>query len=204
MEAETTCSYLIRLLYQTKLRVKLHWLWRTWFCTDCPVTIHMLVTMAIVLCLHGVEHGTQTCLSVVDTKVVWDLACWIAIGCHSYWQPTPDCQWVWKWTPPTLNQPHPHHTSWWEYYIREWWSDVSQCCGANHEHVLTYPHMYVSNPTHTQHRSLPVKNEIHTYLTITFLDWHTHLGSRRVCTGTDTVYGIEWKEKKYVASENFT
>ena len=31
---------------------------------------HILVTMAIVLCLHGVEHGTQTCLSVVDTKSV--------------------------------------------------------------------------------------------------------------------------------------
>ena len=30
----------------------------------------MLVTMAIVLCLHAVEHGTQTCLSVVDTKSV--------------------------------------------------------------------------------------------------------------------------------------
>ena len=31
---------------------------------------HIVVTMAIVLCFHGVEHGTQTCLSVVDTSVV--------------------------------------------------------------------------------------------------------------------------------------
>ena len=49
---------------------------------------HILVTMAIVLCLHGVEHDRRyTCLSVVDIESVVRFG---MLDCRSLpWLPTP-------------------------------------------------------------------------------------------------------------------
>ena len=98
-EAGTTCSYLIRLLYQTKLRAYKAALIVAYLILYRLPCHHILqVTMAIVyVCMWwSMVHVCQ----LRTPKVLWDLACWIAIGCHSYRQPTPiNITWIYIYVP---------------------------------------------------------------------------------------------------------